>query len=139
MADTVETIGTTLLRGDGGSPEVFTAVPLLRNMGTIGQSRGLIDVTHLLSAAREFRLALKEGVEMSFEGFYDPDDAQHAGLKSDMDNGTRRNFQIELQDASPGTVVSFTALVMNWHFNVEIDNVYMLEFTLKPTGDLTFA
>lgn len=140
MADTFETINTRLLRGDGGGSEVFTDVPGLRSMGTVGASRSLIDVTHLQSSAREYRLALKDGQEMTFEALYDPTNAQHQGLKSDLDNGVRRNFQMELNDdASPNTMVSFTALVTNWTFSVELDNVYVLNFTLKPTGDLTIT
>jgi len=138
MADTFETQGTTLKRGDGGAPEVFAEVPLITNIDPIGVARSLQDVTHLKSTAREYRLQIKDGQEINVEGFYDPSDAQHEGLRSDLDDGTRRNFKIELTDG-PATVISFTALVTNWSLGVPIDNVYPLRFTLKPTGDLVWS
>lgn len=140
MADVFETINTRLLRGDGAASEVFTDVPGIRAMGTVGASRSLIDVTHLQSTAREYKLALKDGQEMTFEALYDPSDTQQTGLKTDLNNGTRRNFQIHLNDdQSPNTIVSFTGLVTAWNFEVQLDNVYVLNFTLKPTGDLAWS
>jgi hypothetical protein len=136
MATTYETAGTALYRVVSG---VENPVPLITSIDPIGQARSLIDVTTLSSNAREYRLALKDGQEINCEGFYDPGDLQQAGLKSDLDNGTRRDFVVRLTDDSPAQQVSFTALVMNWSLGVPLDNVYPLRFTLKPTGDLTLA
>jgi hypothetical protein len=138
VAGTFETQGTKILRGDGGSPEVFTEIPLVKSIDPVGFSRSLIDTTHLASTAREYRMALKDGQEIDVECFYDPKDATHAGLRDDLNNGTRRNFKIVLTDTPP-TEISFTALVMNWSLGAPIDNVYPLKFKLKPTGDLVWS
>lgn len=136
MATTWETAGTKLYRVVSS---VQNEVAGITSVDPIGAARSLIDVTTLSSTAREYRLALKDGQEINVEGFYDPHDAQHSGLKSDLDNGTRRDFVIKLTDDSPATEVSFTALVMNWSLGAPLDNVYPLRFTLKPTGDVTIA
>jgi hypothetical protein len=133
---TYETAGTALYRVVSG---VENPVPNITSIDPIGQARSLIDVTTLSSSSREYRLALKDGQEINCEGFYDPGDLQQAGLKSDLDNGTRRDFVVKLTDDSPATQASFTALVMNWSIGAPLDNVYPLRFTLKPTGDITIA
>lgn len=138
MATTYETQGTILRRGDGASPEVFTDVPGITSIDPVGFSRSLIDVTDLLSLAREYKLALKDGQEINVEAWYDPDDTEHAGLRDDLNTGVTRTFELQLTD-SPPQVITITGLVMNWSIGAQIDNVYPLRFTIKPTGDLTFT
>jgi len=132
------TEGTVLRRGDGGSPEVFTAISQIVSLDPAGASRSLIDVTNLSSAAREYKTALKDGAEISVELQYDPGDAEHTGLKTDLDGGTTRNMQIELQ-TSPVQTWDFAALVTGWNIGAAVDNVYPLRVTLKPTGDITIT
>jgi hypothetical protein len=139
MADTFETQGTKFQRGDGASPEVFTDIPLLTRIAGAGTSRNLIDTTNLQSTSREYRMALKDGREMSLDMQYDPDDLQQAGLKSDSDAGTRRHFKMILTDTSPAEQWTFTGLVTDWNLDVDIDNVYILHVTIKPTGDLLIS
>jgi len=131
--------GTVIARGDDASPQVFATIPQVTRVGTVGQSRGLIDTTDLSSSAREYKKAIKDGQEIAMSIHYDPDDTVHAGLRADNDAETARNFRVTLTD-SPAQTISFAALVTNWTVtNIEIDNVLTLEVTLKPTGDLTFA
>lgn len=136
MANTFETAGTVLYRVVSS---VQNEVPGITSIDPIGATRSLIDVTTLSSDQREYRLALKDGQEINVEGFYDTNNAQHSGLKSDLDNGTRRDFIIKLTDDSPATEFSFTALVTAWSVGAPLDNVYPLRFTLKPTGAMTIA
>lgn len=131
--------GTTIARGDGASPETFTTVPQVSNIGSLGQSRALIDVTNLSSAAREYKKAIKDGQEMTITIQYDPDDATHSSLRSDVNSEDAVNFRVTFPD-SPAQTVSFAAQVMSFNITgVEIDNVLGCEVVLKPTGDLTFA
>ncbi len=131
--------GTTIGRGDAASPEVFSTIAQVTSITPVGQTRGLIDVTNLSSTAREYKKAIKDGQEINLSIQYDPDDSGHAGLRTDMDAETARNFEVTLTD-SPAQTITFAALVTNWSItNIVIDGVYTLEVTLKPTGDLTFA
>jgi hypothetical protein len=138
---TFETVGTRFLVGQQGSP----ASPLdyaefcVTSLDPVGSARTLIDVTTLCSTAREYKLALKDGQEISVEAFYDPDDTVQAQLRTALDNGTELPFKIILSDGSPGTEISFDALVMGWNIGAAIDNVYPLRVTLKPTGPILFA
>lgn len=130
--------GTVIKRSDGDSPANWTTIPQVTSIGTVGQDRGLIDVTNLASSAREYKKAIADGQELALVLQYDPDDTTHAALRTDLTGETAVEFQITLTDPSP-QVISFFALVTNWTItNVEIDNVLTLNVTLKPTGDLSF-
>lgn len=131
--------GTIIARENDSSPATYDTIPQVRRIGTVGQSRGLIDITNLASAAREYKKAIKDGQEIQILAQYDPDDTIHAGLRADNDAETARNFRVTLTD-SPAQTITFAALVTAWSIvDIEIDNVLGLEVTLKPTGDLTFA
>jgi hypothetical protein len=131
--------GTKIARGDGASPEVFTDVPQVTSITPVGQERSLIDVTNLDSAAREYMKAIKDGQEINIEAQYDPDNAVHSGLRTDLNAETSRNFRVTFTD-SPAQTVSFAGMVTNWSIvDISIDNVLTLNVTIKPTGDLTFA
>lgn len=131
--------GTTIARQNDDSPQTYDTIPQITRIGTVGQTRGLIDVTNLSSSAREYKKAIKDGQEIQLLIQYDPDDTVHAALRTDNDAETARSFQVTFPD-SPAQTVTFDALVTNWSVtNIEIDQVLQLEVTLKPTGDLTFA
>jgi len=131
--------GTVFARDNADSPLTYTAIAQIKTIGAVGQSRGLIDVTNLASAAREYKKAIKDGSEIELIMQYDPDNAGHAALRTDNDAETSRTYRVTFTD-SPAQTVTFSALVTKWEVNeIEIDSVLMLSVTLKPTGDLTFA
>ena len=131
--------GTVFARGNGASPEVFTAIAQVTDIGTVGQDSGLIDVSNLSSTAREYKKALKDGQQIQLVIQYDPDDTGHAALKTDNDAETSRNYRVTFTD-SPAQTITFAALVTNWSIsNIVVDSVLTLNVTLKPTGDLTIA
>lgn len=131
--------GTVFSRSNADSPETYTAIAQVMSIGSVGQDRGLIDVTNLSSPAREYKKAIKDGQEIQLVIQYDPDDSGHAGLRTDNNAETARNFRVTFTD-SPAQTVTFAGLVTNWLVtNIEIDNILQLNVTVKPTGDLTFA
>jgi hypothetical protein len=131
--------GTTISRINDASPQAYVVIPQVTDVGTVGSDRGLIDVTNLSSTAREYKKAIKDGQELTLTINYDPDDAQHAALRTDNDAETARSYRVTFSD-SPAQTVTFNGLVTNWSVgNIVIDNVLTLSVTIKPTGDLTFA
>lgn len=132
--------GTTLGRSNSDSPETFASVGQLTTIGVVGQERGLIDVTNLASSAREWKKAIKDGLEMPCVAQWDPDNATHTSIRdTDVDADIAINWRVTFTD-SPATTATFAALVTRAVVTqIEIDNVLMLEFTLKPTGDITWA
>ncbi len=134
---TIDTQGATFQRGDAASPEVFTTVPGLVNIGEVGVERSLIDTTNLASTIREWKGAIPDGAEIDLDFQYDAT-AQQAGLKTDLDNNTVRNFQINIQD-SPVKVFAFQGLVISWKISNPIDQVVPLSVRVKITGSLTIT
>ena len=135
---TIDTQGALFKRGDGSSPESFTTISQLVNIGEVGVERSLIDVTNLASTIREYKGAIPDGAEIDLDFQYDSDDAQQTGLKTDLDANTVRNFTITIQD-SPIALFSFAGLVTSWKIANPIDNVVPLTVRVKITGSLTVA
>ncbi len=134
---TIDTQGATFQRGDAASPEVFTTVDGLVNIGETGVERSLIDTTNLASTLREFKGAIPDGAEIDFDFQYTAS-APQAGLKTDLDANTVRNFKINIQD-SPVVVFAFSGLVISWKISNPIDNVVPLAVRVKITGSLTIT
>ncbi len=132
--------GTTLARQNDDSPQTYDSIPQLMSLSVVGQERALIDVTNLSSTAREWKKALKDGLEMPCSAQWDPDNAIHVLIvETDLDANTARSWKVTFPD-SPAQTVTFNAIVTRAVVTqIEIDSVLMLEFTLKPTGDLTWS
>ena len=135
---TIDTQGATFQRGDGASPEIFTTVTQLVNIGEVGVERSLIDVTNLASTIREFKGAIPDGAEIQLDFQYDSDDAGQTGLKTDLDANTVINYRINIQD-SPVAVFAFQGLVIAWQISNPIDNVVPLSVRVKITGSLVIT
>ncbi|MCI0687121.1 MAG: hypothetical protein L0Y54_07800, partial [Sporichthyaceae bacterium] len=70
----IDAFGTVLKRGDGGSPENFTAIGRSTSISGPGLSRETLDVTAHDSPDqwREFQGGLRDGGELTVDINYDP-------------------------------------------------------------------
>lgn len=135
-SNAVSAQGTVLKRGDGGSPEVFTAIAEINDFQGPGGSAAVIDVTTLSSTAKEKRAGLQDEGQFTFNINFVPDDAQHIALRSDKAAGVVRNFKLEF---SSGEIATFSALVLAVVISGGVDNVYKAAVTLEITGSVTIA
>ena len=137
---TLETQGVVFAREDVSlSPIAFVTVPQLVNLGEVGVERSLIDVTNLASTLREYKVAIPDGAEIDLDFQYGGKaDLVQAALKTDLDNGTVRNFQVTLTD-SPATVWAFSGLVTAFKIGAPIDSVTPLTVRVKITTTLTIS
>jgi hypothetical protein len=77
--------------------------------------------------------------EFVLECQYDPDDTGQARCKTLFDaSNTTESFEFTLTD-TPATTFTFTGYVTGWEVSMGIDDVYMLNLTIKITGDVTIA
>ena len=139
----ISAFGTLLKIGDGGSPESFTTIAEVTNIGGPSLSLDPIDVTNHSSTGgwKEFIGGLLDGGEVSFEINYDPVGATHdasTGLIADMSARTVRNFQLVFPDTG-NTTWSFSALVTAFQPSEPIDNKLSASVTLKVSGQPTLA
>jgi len=138
MSNAIETQGTELKRGDGATPEVFTSVGEVTTFSGPGGSASVIDVTHLLSTAKEKRMGLPDEGQFTFEVNLVPSDVAQTGLRSDRAARTLRNFELVLTDVST-TTLSFAAYVTGFALSGSVDNVTKASITLEITGAVTWA
>ncbi len=133
---TIDTQAAVLGAGNAASPEVFTTIAQLVNIGEVGVERSLIDTTNLASTIREYKGAIPDGTEVDFDFQYDPDNAQQTALKTRLDANTTINYRVTLSD-SPATTFTFAGLVVSWKISNPIDNIVPLAVRIKVTGSLT--
>lgn len=138
MSGALETQGVRLQRGDGGSPEVFGDIGEVVSFRGPGGSARVIDVTHLMSTAKEKRMGLPDEGQFTFDVNYVPSDPGQVGLRNDRINRTQRNFQIRLTDAGP-TIGSFAGFVLEFSISGGVDDKINGSVTIEITGPVTWA
>lgn len=102
-------------RGDGGSPETFTKIAEVNTFKGPASKAKELDATSFDSAGMEYIAGLTDGGDFSFDVNYVGTDPQQQGLRTDMTNGTKRNFKLVFNDMPVGgsnaTSVAFAAVV----------------------------
>lgn len=130
--------GTTFLRGDAASPEVFTAVGDVVSIAGPNITKDEIEVTALDSSAKEFIGALDDPGEITLELNWNPQDSEHVNLRTDAEGSTVRNYRIVWSDVS-STQVDFAAEVMEFSVNAEANDAVKASVRLKVSGALTWT
>lgn len=126
------------LSGGSAGTEAFTAIAEVKGFSGPNETAELIDVTHLQSdnARREYLSSLLDSGEISFDINFLPANANQAGLRSDLNARTRRNFQIVFSDTA-ATTWQFAAFVTAHSVNAQIGDILSGSVTLKITGAIT--
>ncbi len=135
--------GTLLKKGDGASPEAFTTIAQVVNIGGPTLAQEPLDVTHHSSSSgwREFIGGLKDGGEISLEINFDPGNATHdetTGLQAELANGSSKNYRLEFPDTG-ATKITFAALVTAFEQSAPVDGKLSANVTLKVTGLPTWS
>jgi len=132
--------GTLLKAGDAANPEVFTTIAEVKSISGPDISRDTLDVTNMDSSGnfREFVATLQDGGTVSFDINFIGDNATQTGLKTDMDAGTARNFEL-LMPNTGATLFTFTALIVGISYSFEVDGIISASISLKITGTVTIA
>lgn len=133
--------GTLLKRGDGGGSEIFTTIGEVTTFSGPSMSNTAIEASSFDSTWAEFIAGLPDAGEVTFEAHWVGSNAQQQGLRTDLDNGTLRNFTITLNDhASSPSSVAFSAIITALEIGGDGPNsAYSLSCTLKISGEPTFT
>jgi len=131
--------GALLQRGDGGSPEVFSTVAEVVNIGAIETRMNLADATHMESPDQHMERVptLLESSDVSLELNYLPGDTTQNNLRNDCLNRTLRNFRVTIPGSAK--VVSFAAFVSQVGPALPHDGKMTQAITLSPNGRVTIA
>lgn len=134
-------LGVVVKRGDGGGPEVFTAVAELIDIGDVGEERALVNATHHASTIMEYILGIRDGVEFDAMFHFIPSNATQsaaAGVIGDVQTGIRRNYKIDFP-TSPVYTATTELLARAYKIKPPIDDRMIMTVTYKVTGTLTWA
>lgn len=135
----VSSFGTLLKVGDGVTPtEGFTTIGSVKDISGPSIAMETEDVTTHSSTAAEFVATVIDYGEVSFDINFDYGDTQHAGLLTDLEAGTLRNFQIVLTDAG-ATTIDFAAIITKYELTAPVKGVLGASLTLKVSGAATFT
>src|SRR5439155_8274016 len=136
MSSAIVTTGTVIKRGNGASPEVFTAIAEVVDIDPPSAVAGEIDVSHLASVAKEFRAGLRDFGSGTLTVNLIPGNAQQEGMEDDGATGVIRNFQIINSDGITGR--AFAAFVKAFKVDpIAIDGVLRAKITLRASGAVT--
>lgn len=122
--------------GDGASPEAWTTVGEVRGL-EIGQENDLVEVTHLLSTAKEFIYGLPDGLEFSVSMNYLPANAQQVAMLAAQAAKTTKNFKLTINPAAGVKVFLFSALIKGWRLPISPNEEIQITFNLKISGAIT--
>jgi hypothetical protein len=124
--------------GNAASPEVFATIEEVLSLSGFGKTNELIDVTNFDSGlVKEYIAGLADGAEITVEANYYQAATQQAALRSAVDLGATRNFQLINQVPSPDETFSFAAVCLSWTIEPSPTEQNRISFTLKITGDIT--
>ncbi|SRR6266403_1290933 len=131
--------GSKLKRGDGATPENFTALAEVKNIQRTGAKADHSDVTNMdsVGAYREYLPTLLDAGEISFTGNYIPGDSSQQLLQNDFDNRRLGNWQILLPNALGHW--AFAAYVTSFDFDLAHDKEAVITCKLKVTGKPVFT
>jgi len=123
--------------GDSASPNTFTEVAEVKNIGGPNETADEIEVTHLRSPGsyREFLASFKDGGEIPCVANYIPSNATHgsgaSGLRGLFASGAVRGWRITLAD---GTLLEFDGWVKAIGTPIQVGNAVELNFTVRVSG-----
>jgi hypothetical protein len=135
-SNAVPTQGTVVAIDNGSA--VFTTIGEVRTLSLPGNPAPEIDVTHLGSTAREFRLGLADNGTASLTCAHVFDDAGQVIVRGLAGSSTVRKLRVTYPE-SPAQKIEFDVLVQQVSHSVDIDTTWTAEFTFRVTGARTYG
>lgn len=138
MATAANISNFKLKLGQADSPETYNDVEEVLSITGFGKTNDLLDVTNFDSPAgtKEFIAGLADGAEITAECNYIGGTEQDA-LRTAIDAGSTRNFQIVNTNQSPSETFAFAAVCLSWTIEPSPTEQNRISFGLKITGAIT--
>lgn len=137
LAVDIDTTGGTLTAANGTlTPVALTAIAEVKTFSGLDGAASEIDVTHLTSTAKEFRLGLVDEGGFTFEMNRVASDAGQAALLTSRNAGTLKTYKLTLPNAETAT---FTAFAKTFPVAGGVDGVVMHNIGLRISGSVVWA
>jgi hypothetical protein len=134
-------LGTVLSIGSTASPVTFTAVGELNRLNLTGRTAGTADATNFQSLAREFKATLIDSGSWEFTGNRVGGDTGQVAMETAFTTLSLRTFKIQLPitgtQTTTGDSFTFSALIEEINYSVEVDRIVTMSGRLKVSGILT--
>lgn len=116
-----------------------TAIAAVQDVSGPGLEVGEIDVTShdSASAIREFVMGLIDFGEITFNIVWDPSNATHIALRTDLIARTSATYHVIWPEAASPEDWAFSAWVKAIVPSAPVDGALTMAVTLRPTGALT--
>lgn len=130
---------TLMQIGDGLSPEGFITIGEVVSVSPLAVKKDLVEVTHLLSTAKEFIGGLSDGQEITVVCNFLPTNAQQVALLLDASTPSGiKNFKYKLPTTGGGLTSSFSATVLSSSIGPTTPNTAtQVTFGLKVSGPIS--
>ena len=132
----IESQGTVISIGNGDSPLTYTQIKEVVSFSGFDGTAAEIDVTSLDSTAKEFIMGLQDFGQFTMEANYLKADAGQVLVRAAKASREVQDIKVEFSDASTAT---FQAYVLSAPQSGGVDAKVDTSFTLRITGDVTFA
>lgn len=149
MSNAIAAYGTLLKRGSsasGLSPNAWVTLGEVKSISGPSTETSTIDVTTHSSAVsgnyREFIPSLIDPGTIDVDMNWVPNDATHVNLWADLQNRTKRDFQITtptMGGAASASVTTFAAYVVGMPKEFPTDDVMGVKLSLRITGAITLT
>ena len=121
--------------GNGASPEVFARYCEVDAISGVGQKNSLVDVTTFCSnGVMEYIGGLADGKEVTIGANYAMDEPIQEGLIDDVENKVTRNFELQIDGASPFKTLKFSLAMIDWEIDPSVAKQNVVKFIGKITG-----
>jgi predicted secreted protein len=110
----------------------------LTSISGLELSADTIEVTNLGDEWRTFLQGMKDGGEVSIEGFFNPGDVGQDTLYSTFNSGAIESFEIEFPSGI-GAKWSFDGIVTAFSTSADMEEAVSFEATIKVTGEPTLT
>lgn len=137
FAVNVDTTGATLtVTSATATPQSFTTIGNTKSFQGLDGTANEIDVTNMLSAAKEVRLGLPDSGQFTIEVDQDVNDAGQAAVRTSQQAQTLKNYKITF---ASGSVLTFAAYCKKFSTSAGIDQVIKGSIALRITGAYTLV
>lgn len=127
--------GMTFSLGDGGGPEVFTALEEISDFSGFGEMLELIDVTHFGSGgSKEYIAGLGDGKEFTVACNYVLDAPQQVFAKGNK--GNKGNVRLHFSDGTNTETFDFQVVYLGWELAPSNSDKNTISFTFKISGGI---
>jgi Lambda phage tail tube protein, TTP len=131
------TVGMTITAGAGtATPASFTTIAEVKTYSGLDGAASEIDVTHLGSLAKEFRLGLVDEGGFTFEMNRVQGDPGQVAVFTSRNAGTIKTYKLQLPN---GEVATFDAFAKTFPVAGGVDGVVAHSIALRVSGAVSWA